>query len=167
MASISVYKQFLSTCDNGFVHISPDGKIIDVNRAVSELTGRSRKELEASSLKALFGKELSSEILELLKSRRTDEVSAIRYGELLQKHGPPRWVEVQANRTPEVDGDYCWLLIKNKSFRKEIEQKLRERDIMLETTLESLPFDFWINDNENRTYLQNSYSKKLWGDVRE
>lgn len=46
----------------------------------------------------------------------------------------------------------------------ESETALRRRTAQLQSALESLPFDFWINDIENRTILQNRYSKELWGD---
>jgi len=166
MANNTVYKQFLSTCDNGFVHITRNGDILDVNRAVSDLTGQSSEELLSSGISILFEDFLVDEILGLLGGRTGGAVEAVRYGDLQQKHGPPRYAEIYINCSIVEDDEVLWLLIKNKSFRKEIEQKLRERDLMLETTLESLPFDFWINDNENRTYMQNSYSKALWGDVK-
>lgn len=165
MMNNAVYKQFLSSCDNGFVHISRKGSILDVNKAVSDLTGRSAKELVDAGLELIFEPQMVDEIVQILNGKATVEVEAVRYSELQQKHGPPRYVEVYIKRTVDEDGESLWLLIKNKSFRKEIEQKLRERDLMLETTLESLPFDFWINDNENRTYMQNSYSRALWGNV--
>jgi PAS domain S-box-containing protein len=165
MTNITVYKQFLSSCDNGFVHIDQKGKILYVNRAVSDLTGRSEAELENSGLGMIFEPQMVEDIKQILGGRADAEVEAIRYGDVQQKHGPPRYAEIYINRTVGEEGEFLWLLIKNKSFRREIEQKLRERDLMLETTLESLPFDFWINDNENRTYMQNSHSRELWGNV--
>jgi PAS domain S-box-containing protein len=64
-------------------------------------------------------------------------------------------------------GSYRYYLvsIRDITFRKSIEHDLRTRTAQLQATLESIPFDFWINDTRNRTLLQNSYSKKLWGDT--
>jgi two-component sensor histidine kinase len=45
------------------------------------------------------------------------------------------------------------------------EATLRRRTAQLQSALESLPFDFWINDMDNRTILQNRFSKALWGDM--
>ncbi len=55
--------------------------------------------------------------------------------------------------------------IRDISLQKEIEKDLRTRTAQLQSTLESLPFDFWMNDTFNRTLLQNSYSKELWGNT--
>ncbi|MBI9107914.1 MAG: PAS domain S-box protein [Spirochaetales bacterium] len=166
MTSNSVYMKFLSICDDGFVHTNQVGKILNVNKAVSDLTGRSSEELTSSGIKILFERPLFDEIIDILKYGSDGDIEAVRYGELRLKKGPPRYVEIFINCTEDDDGKFYWLQIKNKSFRKEIEQKLRERDLMLETIFESLPFDFWINDNENKTYMQNSFSKALWGDVK-
>jgi PAS domain S-box-containing protein len=53
--------------------------------------------------------------------------------------------------------------VRDISVRTRFERDLRLRTAQLQATLESLPFDFWINDTENRTFMQNSYSTQLWG----
>jgi PAS domain S-box-containing protein len=58
---------------------------------------------------------------------------------------------------------FYFLSIRDISVRARIERDLRLRTAQLQSTLESLPFDFWINDTENRTYMQNSYSRQMWG----
>ena len=161
MQDPEIYEQFLSLCDNGFARIAPDGSITEVNKALCELTGRSSGELTGAGLDILFD-EASLEMLgDLFATGECVECRTIA-GELMQKRGEPRNVEIYINCTRGVH----WLLVKNKSFRKEMEEKLRQSELMLSTCLESLPFDFWINDADNQTWMQNSYSKALWGDVK-
>jgi len=56
------------------------------------------------------------------------------------------------------------VIVRDNTQHKIAERLLRQRTAQLYSTLESLPFDFWMNDTENRTILQNPYSRKLWGD---
>lgn len=56
------------------------------------------------------------------------------------------------------------LAVRDQTERAATEESLRRRSAQLTATIESLPFDFWINDRENRTLLQNPYSRELWGD---
>lgn len=56
------------------------------------------------------------------------------------------------------------LIIRDLTTSRQLEQRLRERRAILEAVIESLPFDFWMNDLSNRTVLQNSHSRRLWGE---
>lgn len=162
MPGLEIYKHFLSHCDNGFACLNGNYGITDVNNALCDLTGRHRDELLGNGIEVLFDEFCVEKIISIYEAFDCHEICQNIPGELFQKHGASRQVEIQVNCTA---GDK-WLLIKNKAFRREMEEKLRQSELMLSTSLESLPFDFWINDAENRTYLQNSYSKKLWGDVK-
>ena len=162
MYSEEIYKNFLAHCDNGFIILDQDSAVADVNNALCELTGREREELVDSGMEILFDGFSAERITSIYNAYECSEICHTISGELLQKKGTPRDVEILIN----CSKGERWLLVKNKSFRREMEDKLRQSELMLSTTLESLPFDFWINDAENRTYMQNSYSKNLWGDVK-
>nr|MDA3949135.1 hypothetical protein [Spirochaeta sp.] len=56
------------------------------------------------------------------------------------------------------------LLIEDLSRSKALDDALRERTATLEAAIESFPFDFWMNNLQNRTILQNSISRRLWGE---
>jgi len=64
------------------------------------------------------------------------------------------------------DGPACLVCMKDLSENREIERELRTRTAQLQATLNSLPFDFWINDSENHTIMQNDHSRKLWGEQK-
>ncbi len=66
-------------------------------------------------------------------------------------------------RTPARSDHAELVILQDITANRRLEQSLRERNAQLQSTLESIPFDFWMNDLENRTILQNSYSRDLWG----
>lgn len=66
-------------------------------------------------------------------------------------------------RRPEEAPDPV-LLFRDISPIRDREVRLRERTRLFEAIVASLPFDFWVNDLENRTVLQNSFSRRLWGE---
>lgn len=77
----------------------------------------------------------------------------------------PRTLELRA--LPQRDQDpsgYRIIVISDRTLQSRTEAQLRERTAQLESTIESLPFDFWMNDRENRTVMQNPFSRALWGD---
>ncbi|AKF09926.1 MASE1 domain-containing protein [Sandaracinus amylolyticus] len=49
--------------------------------------------------------------------------------------------------------------------RRRTEARLVESEARLETAIESLPFDFWILDRDERYVLVNSSAKAHWGDA--
>ncbi len=82
-----------------------------------------------------------------------------------RKSGDAFPAEVSMGSFSMDDDRYYLVSIRDITLRKSIEKDLRTRTAQLQSTLESLPFDFWINDTQNHTLLQNSYSKELWGDT--
>ena len=56
------------------------------------------------------------------------------------------------------------VIVEDRSGFRMLEERLRERSAVLEAVIESLPFDFWLNDLDNRTVMQNSHSRTLWGE---
>ena len=49
--------------------------------------------------------------------------------------------------------------------RKQAEQAIRASEMRLRTAIESLPFDFFIIDDNGRYVMQNSTCRDRWGDV--
>lgn len=69
-------------------------------------------------------------------------------------------------RTTTISHGERIVIVRDQSDRVATEESLRRRSAQLTATMESLPFDFWINDRDNRTLFQNRYSLALWGDQR-
>jgi len=49
--------------------------------------------------------------------------------------------------------------------RRHIEDVLQESEARLRTAIESIPFDFFVLDNEGRYVMQNSQCREVWGDA--
>ncbi len=49
--------------------------------------------------------------------------------------------------------------------RKMLEKHLLENRLLLETTIENLPFDFFAIDRSGKYFIQNSTCRKHWGDI--
>lgn len=49
--------------------------------------------------------------------------------------------------------------------RKRVEEALIESEARLHTAIESLPFEFWMRDNQLRCLMQNSVATKNWGNL--
>lgn len=69
-------------------------------------------------------------------------------------------------RVIPIPGECRLVVVRDQTERVATEEMLRRRSAQLTATMESLPFDFWINDRDNRTLFQNPYSLALWGDQR-
>ncbi len=83
------------------------------------------------------------------------------------------------------NGEYMWILSRGKAVqwdsegrilrivgtlsditeRKKAENALREREALLNSVIENMPFDFWARDLTGRCFLQNAASKKYWGNL--
>ncbi len=57
-------------------------------------------------------------------------------------------------------------IVRDVSDRKKAEKDLKERENLLNAIINNLPFDFWTRDTEGKLIMQNDYSLKLWGDLR-
>lgn len=51
------------------------------------------------------------------------------------------------------------------SYRKEYEDKLEEREAILNSVIDNIPFDFWARDVNGICFLQNKSSMKNWGSL--
>lgn len=88
-------------------------------------------------------------------ARRRTERELKAFGEELETRVTARTHELQlanAELAGEVDR------------RARTEARLRESEARLHTAIESLPFDFWILDADERYVLLNSTAKAHWGD---
>jgi signal transduction histidine kinase/ActR/RegA family two-component response regulator len=56
----------------------------------------------------------------------------------------------------------AWV-VQDVTERRKTADQLRQREILLETLIESLPFDLWVRDCEGRCTLANSTVTQRWG----
>ncbi|MFH2218135.1 MAG: PAS domain S-box protein [Pseudomonadota bacterium] len=80
--------------------------------------------------------------------------------------GDAQWIET--NMAPMFENEKVvgvFGVSRDINQRKEIEEKLRKSEALLQAIIESLPFDAFAIDMSNRYILQNSVCKRNWGDL--
>jgi two-component system cell cycle sensor histidine kinase/response regulator CckA len=86
---------------------------------------------------------------------------------LIRKDGALRWVRNTVVLHRDSDGRLLSYdgLVADVTERREAEEALRASQARLQAAVESLPFDFFALDDQQRYILQNSVCRANWGDV--
>lgn len=146
------------------VFLCVDWKILSCNIRVSEMLGLSPGELRDSPVEQIpispTEREGFFSRLKALKGEDKFECDT----SCVHKSGALVPCRVSAVGLVNEEGLLCLVTMKDLSENREIERELHKRTAQLQATLNSLPFDFWINDSENRTVMQNDHSRNLWGE---
>lgn len=54
--------------------------------------------------------------------------------------------------------------VQSEMERNDVMQAYQETQARLQAVFETIPFDFWVCDDQGRTIIQNNVSRQLWGD---
>lgn len=133
-------KLFWDTCSDAALWVR-NGVAEQCNRAATEL----------------FGQRLT-EITDALKKKPGDHDEIT----LLTSEGRESVFTVKRVASDDPQGEL--VILRDVTEHRELTRSLEERNGQLLSTLESIPFDFWMNDTGNHTILQNTESRRLWGD---
>ncbi|RJP17701.1 MAG: PAS domain S-box protein [Candidatus Abyssobacteria bacterium SURF_5] len=81
--------------------------------------------------------------------------------------GPPKHFQVYGYPILDNEGTVVQMIEYHLDItaRRRMEEALRESEARLRAVIESLPFDFFMLDNDGRYVMQNSTCKKQWGNV--
>lgn len=55
-------------------------------------------------------------------------------------------------------------IVRDITERKKASEDLKRREALLNAAINNIPFEVWARDMHERNFLQNNYSRKLWGD---
>lgn len=77
-----------------------------------------------------------------------------------------KWLHFKANAIEQTSNYTVWVGIIVDTTEKNIfQQEIQEREAILNAIIENIPYDFWARDAELRCFLQNSASKRMWGNM--
>jgi two-component system cell cycle sensor histidine kinase/response regulator CckA len=146
------------------------GKTTFISSNVEKIYGYSQKEIYESANYVLFSRihpddvELVKESFEMMftKKQKLD----VQY-RIQRKDGKWIWLHDMAVIAFEKDDiRYAYGIFSDITDRKQTEEALRLSEARLHAALDSLPFDFFIMNENSRYVMQSSNSKKTWGDMR-
>ena len=139
------------------------GYFTKINSSFGETLGYSEKEI----LEHPFIKFVHDDDVEKTKKALADAAKGKKEIYIVNrykcKNGSHKWIEwkvlsiVKENKFIAVGRDI--------TERKRVGEKLQESNAKFEKVVESLPFDVFIIDRNNRYVLQNSICRKNWGDL--
>jgi PAS domain S-box-containing protein len=143
-----------------------DGGYAYANRHASEITGYSISELLKTTIKDLAHPDELDKVKEIHRTIIEGKPFKSSYETMiLRKDGTAVPLEVTSARTKWYNQPADIVIIRDIRERKRIEGILQESKAMLEAVIESIPFDVFALDHNNRYILQNSICKKNWGDL--
>jgi PAS domain S-box-containing protein len=146
--------------------ISPDGKIMDVNKATELATGVSREDLIGADFLNYFTDPGAAR----RGYRRVFSEGFVRDYPLAIRHTSGKVTEVlynaavYKNEKGEVEGVFA--AARDVTERKRAEEALKERDALLRTMFETLPLGLWIADKEGRIIDGNQAGQQIWAGAR-
>ena len=158
------YHRLFNNAREGVI-ILRDNTIVDANESAARLFGCTREELRGR----FFGdfdppyqqggipsQERLKEDHRIIREKGTYETEWL----FIRKDGSEFLSDLSSTI---IDGDTLFMQIRDITEQRKLESDLRLKSAQFKAILESIPFDFWINDLENRTFMQNQYSKTMWG----
>lgn len=155
-----LYRKIIDGTLSGFLLVE-DSKIVFANKAAEEITGYSQEELLGKSLEIFFEPEISSyykkAVEEVLEGKKIDLISRFR-----RKDGSLGYARIQATLMDYEGRKFILVSFEDVSEKKEIEKKLKERNIMYKTLVESSHTGIFIIQN-NKIVYANEITGKILG----
>jgi PAS domain S-box-containing protein len=144
--------RFRATFDNaavGMGHLAVDGRWLEVNNQLRQITGYTRDELLARRVQDLWPAQNWAE--DAVQRRRvlTGEVAVYkRHKRYIRKNGALVWVAVTASPVRQADGraDFFVATVEDISERKRAEEALRESEERMRVAARAASVGFWVLD---------------------
>ena len=152
------FRTLAENASDGILIAVRDGSYAYANRHASEITGYSLSEVLKTTIKDLVHPDQFDKIKKIHKTITEGKPFKCKYETIiLRKDGSSRskWHGKPANIN----------IIRDISERKKFEEELQESKAMFQAIVESLPFDVFALNLNNRYILQNSICRKNWGDL--
>ncbi len=160
------YYDLWNSLSDGLLIVAPDGKILEVNKRVEEISGRSREELVGRNIAEFLSSRYAKMAMDAIKKLISTAES--RRVELpVESRGKTIWVEARG-RLAEYDGrQVVQVSLRDITERRELEKRLRDERELMNRIVESANALVVGLDKEGRIVLFNKKCEEVTGWRRE
>ena len=162
------YQNILSSIEEGYYEVDLAGNLTFFNDSLCKIYGYARNELMGMNNRHYMTDETAKKTYKIFnRVYRTGEPTKIFDWEFIKKDGTKVDVEISVSLIGNPKGRAIGFrgIVRDITGRKRIEKKLQESEAMFQAIVESLPFDIFAIDQNNRYFFQNSICKKNWGNL--
>ncbi|MCW9064848.1 MAG: PAS domain S-box protein, partial [Ignavibacteriaceae bacterium] len=160
------FRTLAENANDGILIAIGDDCYAYANRHASEITGYSLSEVLKTTIKDMAHPDEIDKIEKIHKTIIEGKPFLSKYETMiLRKDGKTIPIEVTSARSKWHGKPADINIIRDISERKRFEEELQESKAMFQAIVESLPFDVFALDRNNRYILQNSICRKNWGDL--
>jgi PAS domain S-box-containing protein len=163
-ASEARFRQVLEHAADAFFLHDLEGRFLDVNQQACRSLGYTREELLRLSVADVSVHHGGEHVRRVLAGLGAEGPLTID-DEHRRKDGSTFPAEVRIDRIRMDDEELALSIARDVTERRSAEQALRESRAQLQSTVDSLPFDFVALDNAGHYILQNSICKRRWGNL--
>jgi PAS domain S-box-containing protein len=163
-ASEARFRRVLEHAADAFFLHDLEGRFLDVNLQACQSLGYTRDELlrlSVADVSVRYDREGVRRVLAGLGAEGPVTID----DEHRRMDGSTFPAEVRIDRIQMDDEELALSIARDVTERRSAEQALRESRAQLQSTVDSLPFDFVAVDAAGRYILQNSICKRRWGDI--
>lgn len=166
MQSEAQYRNLVENSGEGIGIVDKDETFLFANNAASEIFGLLSTELIGRNLREFVDESNLSIIFEQTEIRSRGEMSSYEL-EIIRPDGQKLQIIVTVTPQFNTQGEYIGSFgsFRDISDRIRIEHALEEREALLHTLVDNLPFEFWAMDTAGRFIMQNAVSQRIWGDM--
>ena len=150
----------------GMALVGTDGCWLQVNRALCNIVGYSKEELEATTFQAVTHPDDLDADLTLLRQLLEGEISTYQMKKrYLHKQGHIVWIVLSVSLVRHPNGEPQHLISQMQDItdRKQAEEALALSERRLRTVLDTLPVGVWFTDSAGRVQFGNPASHRMWG----
>ncbi len=162
------YKHIFSSIEEGYYEVDLAGNLTFFNDSLCKIYGYARNELMGMNNREYMTAETAKKTYEIFnRVYRTGEPTKIFDWEFIKKDGSKVDVEISVSLIRNSKGRAIGFrgIVRDITERKRIKKKLQKSKAMFQTIVESLPFDIFALDRNNRYFFQNAICKKNWGNL--
>ena len=162
------YQNIFSSIEDGYYEVDLAGNLTFFNDSLCKIYGYARDELIGMNNRDYMTAETAKKTYKIFnRVYKTGEPTKLFDWKFLKKDGSNVDVEISVSLIRNSKGQATGFrgIVRDITGRKRLEKKLQESQAMFQAIVESLPFDVFALDRNNRYFLQNSSCKKNWGNL--